>query len=277
MVAACSPVMPSGERDVTTPPSNPTSTSMPVVTTTGAPAETNTSVPDVVMTGDLEIIVPPSEDGALPPDLMVGCRSGPYFPFSDLQTIGPLETADPGGIAEAITPFLEGDEGQVWPQDGWLILGEPTDTGLLVYRTADGDIAFMNVTHENGSWKWDGSQIGGPCPLFYGTPEGLNSVDWSLDPAAPAPGPNTTSLHVLATERECVDGREIGDRLLGPQVVMTDGEVRVAFAAQPPPGEFFTCPSNPDTPVTVELPQPLGERKVVEGLAIGISLEDYLD
>ena len=57
---------------------------------------------------------------------------------------------------------------------------------------------------------------------------------------------------------------------------MTADEVRVAFAAKPPPGQDFTCPGNPEIPLTVELPEPLGDRIVVEGLAIGINLEDYL-
>lgn len=220
--------------------------------------------------------MPPDQDGNLPPDLMVGCWSGPYFPFSALETIEPLETADPGGVAEAIAPFLGGEEGQAWPQDGWLILLESEDEVLVVNRGTHG-IAFMNVTKEEGSWRWSGSQSGPPCPLFYGTPEGLNPVDWRLDPVVPAPEPMSTSLRVLATERSCVSGREIGDRLLGPQVVMTVADVRVAFAATPPPGEFFACPGNPEAPFTVDLPEPLGDRIVVEGLAIGISLEDYLD
>ncbi|MGH3649413.1 MAG: hypothetical protein ACRDU9_01790, partial [Acidimicrobiia bacterium] len=74
-----------------------------------------------------------------------------------------------------------------------------------------------------------------------------------------------------------VSGQEIGDRLRGPQIVMTDSQVFIAFAAEPPPGEAFDCQANPDTPYTVELSDPLGARQLVEGLAIGISLEDYLE
>ena len=243
--------------------------------TAAAPVDTTTSIGGIIVTGDLEIIVPPDEDGNLPPDLVVGCWSGLYFPFSSLQVIEPLDRAQPGGIAEAIDPFLSDEEGSHWPQDNWYILGEPTDTALLVNRTND-RISSMSLRMEDGSWNWAGAHSGGPCPLFYATPEGLNPVDWRFDPAVPAPEPTSTSLRVLATERSCVDGREIGDRLLGPQVVMTADEVRVAFAAKPPPGQDFTCPGNPEIPLTVELPEPLGDRIVVEGLAIGINLEDYL-
>jgi hypothetical protein len=82
---------------------------------------------------------------------------------------------------------------------------------------------------------------------------------------------------VLLTERECVSGQEIGDRLVGPQIVMTDSSIRIAFAANPPEGDAFTCQGNPETPFVLELPQPIGDREIIEGYGIGIQLEDYLD
>ncbi|MDQ3352632.1 MAG: hypothetical protein M3501_11805, partial [Actinomycetota bacterium] len=42
-----------------------------------------------------------------------------------------------------------------------------------------------------------------------------------------------TELHVLVTERDCVGRGEMGDRLLGPEVVVTDSEVLIAFASIP--------------------------------------------
>ena len=45
------------------------------------------------------------------------------------------------------------------------------------------------------------------------------------------------------------------------------------------PNEYWTCiGTNPITPVTVELPEPLGDREIIEGLALvpRINLEDYL-
>jgi hypothetical protein len=110
--------------------------------------------------------------------------------------------------------------------------------------------------------------------LHYVGPDGLNTVDWRLDPEAP-PDADAT-LEVLVTERQCVSGLPLGNRLRGPQVVMTADAVHIAFAAQPPPGNAFTCPSNPEARVTIELPEPLGDREIIEGLAIGIDLEDYL-
>lgn len=224
----------------------------------------------------LEVIVPPGENGELPGDLIVSCPSGPSFPVSALSDIPDLSDADPGGVAAAIAPFLQSEEGAYWPQEGWRMLHQTDDEVLLVHQGSDG-LSFMSVEREGGQWDWSGaSGPGGECPLQYTVPEGLNTVEWHLDPSAPPPGPDETRIAVVLNERECVSGQPIGERLVGPQVVVTDTRVHIAFAAQPPPGDAFDCQGNPDIPFTVELPEPLGDRVLVEGLATGLSLEDYL-
>lgn len=226
--------------------------------------------------GGLEVIVPPAEDGELPGDLIVSCPSGPSFPVSALSDIPDLSVADPGGVTAAIAPFLESEEGVYWPQEGWRILHQTDDEVLLVHRGADG-LSFMSVVREGDGWEWSGaSGPGSECPLQYVVPEGLNTVEWRLDPSASPPGPEDTRISVILNERECVSGQPIGDRLVEPQVVVTDTEVHIAFTAQRPPGDAFDCQGNPDDPFTVELPGPIGDRVVVEGLATGLSLEDYL-
>lgn len=258
----------------TQPESSVQSTQPPPTTKPFVETTTTDSAPSLVE-GGLGIIVPPGPDGALPEELEVGCQHGPTFSMSDLEQIDPLETSAPRGVAEAIEPFLSGEEGAFWPQENWLVLKEAPDEVLLVARAAEG-LAFMNVMHTNGEWTWSGASSGGPCPLYFQVPEGLNPVDWRMDPAAPAPGPGSTEIDVLITERPCVSGQEIGDRLLGPEIVMTEDAVRIAFAAEPPPGDAFDCQGNPETPYRVVLPAPLGDRGIVEGMAIGLDLEDYL-
>ena len=49
----------------------------------------------------------------------------------------------------------------------------------------------------------------------------------------------------------------------------------VASSAAVPPTGAQTCPSNPATSVIVELPEPLGERTVLDGLRVG-PITDYL-
>jgi hypothetical protein len=258
----------------TEPGSSLGSTRPPATTAPFLETTTTDSAPGQIE-GELGIIVPPGPDGALPTELVVGCQHGPTFSMSDLEQIEPLETSAPSGVAEAIEPFLSGEEGGFWPQENWLVLKEAPDEVLLVARAPEG-LAFMSVLLADGEWVWSGASSGGPCPLYFQVPEGLNPVDWRLDPAAPPPDPGSTEIDVLITERPCVSGQEIGDRLLGPEIVMTEDSLHIAFAAEPPPGDAFDCQGNPETPHRVVLPAPLGERRIVEGMAIGLDLEDYL-
>jgi hypothetical protein len=76
-------------------------------------------------------------------------------------------------------------------------------------------------------------------------------------------------------ERACASGEPVGDRLVGPAIVMTDTEVRIGFAAMPQSGAF-ECPANPWQPVLIELPEPLGDRQLVDGLDFAKDLADYL-
>ncbi len=245
-------------------------------TSTEAPSTSTSVVGEGVATGELDVIVVPDENGEYPPDLIVACPGGPSFPIGALDDIAVISADDPDGMLAAIAPFLDSEEGAFWPQEGWQLLHESPQEAFLV-TPFEGSLAFMFIEREGDDWVWSGSSIdGNPCDLQYALPERLNTVEWRLDPSAPAPGPDATDLHVLLTERECVSGQEIGDRLVGPQVIITETDVRIVFAAEPPPGDAFDCQGNPETPFTVELPEPLGNREIVEGMAIGISLEDHL-
>lgn len=255
-------------------PEEPSTTVPPSPATTQPPP--STAAPDPIMTGDLEVIVLPGPDGDLPPDLMVTCRAGPEFPIGALEEITPLADGDPGGVAEAIEPFLRNEEGRFWPQEDWLILHRSESEILLVNQTDDSGLAFMTVTRTDSSWMWNGASMGGPCPLYYTVPDGVNTVEWRLDPAADL-DPESMEITVLLSELECVSGQEIGERLLGPQIVMTDTTVHIAFAAEPPPGDIHTCQGIAEQPYVVELPVPVGSRQIVEGHQVGINLEDFLD
>jgi hypothetical protein len=67
----------------------------------------------------------------------------------------------------------------------------------------------------------------------------------------------------------------MGDRLLGPEVIVTDTDVLIAFASHGLEG-LQTCQGSPETAVTIELSGPIGPRGVISGLALDSSLEDLL-
>ena len=134
----------------------------------------------------------------------------------------------------------------------------------------------MTVELTGNEWRWAGAQGGGPCPLQASLPEGLNTVQWRVDPAAQTPTPASTTIELLVTERECASGQAMGDRLLGPEIIATQTAILIVFAAEPPPGDYQTCQGNPEQTIVIELPEPLGDRVLSDGLAVGMNLEDFL-
>lgn len=227
----------------------------------------------------LGLIVVPDESGALPSDVTVGCRTGPNFPASALENVRPLDGSGLDEVIREVALWLENDEGQFWPQDGWLILDE-TESNVLVMQpgdldaTGDAVVWFMTVTETDGVWRWSGGGGGGPCPLVVTTPDDLNNVEWRLDPGV-ALTSDTTEVRILATELECASGKAMGDRLLAPEVVYTDDAILIAFAATPLEGGA-DCQGNPEQAVTVSLSEPVGDRTVRNGQQLADSIVELL-
>lgn len=225
--------------------------------------------------GGLAVILPVGPDGLPDVNTPVVC-GGVAFTLGDVTSATPLEVAALPDIEAAIDPFLTSEEGAFWPQDGWKVLTETDDRVLLVHvDEAESTLSFMEVEHRGGEWRWAGSSMGEGCGLETALPSGFNAVEWRFDPAFPTPTADSTILHLLVHERACASGQAVGDRLVGPEVFVTDSHVRIAFAATAQSGDA-TCPSNPETAVTVELSAPIGDREVVDGLAFGVSLVDLL-
>ncbi len=73
----------------------------------------------------------------------------------------------------------------------------------------------------------------------------------------------TTSFTIEVTRLACAGG--VTGEVLEPAVEVTDTEVViVARVGEQKPGEY-TCPSNDWVPVTVNLPEPIGQRQLVDG------------
>ena len=184
----------------------------------------------------------------------MSCGAEP-FPASALDDPIPLVDSDLPGVRRALEKFLATDEGQYWPQDGWMVLTSDRDV-LLVHADA-AEVSFIRFTLTGSGWRSDTASSKTTCTLRSVMPEGLGQVDWRLDRAFPRPGADSTEIHLRVTERECASGQPMGDRLLGPQIVETGQAVLVAFAAITQ-YDGQDCQENPSTPVTVTLPSPLG-------------------
>jgi len=200
---------------------------------------------------------PPPHNGQLGQlaDLRYTCGGHP-FGFDALTGPGNAELeAHP--TADALRAFLAGGEARdLVPNTGWHLAGRDARTASYVALAA-GDPPFAEVQLEldAGAWKVVGF---GQCRPTLDL-EGLNAALFQY--AGPPPGPGDRRFDVLVTEIECAGGRPMGARLQRPQIAVTPDAVYVVFTVVAQAGAH-DCPSNPSTRVTVELPEPLGERPV---------------
>jgi hypothetical protein len=236
--------------------STPTATADPGATTTTDPITT---------AGDI--------------DPMVGCPSGPVFPLSALDDVPPVADAPPG-VATAMRTFLDDEEGAFWPQDGWRVLHDTADQVLVVHigdgsTAAASGLSFMTLEFTGDAWRWAGASSGGDCPLQFQLDDRLGVVEWQLDPDHATPGADDTVVHVLAAERACASGQPMGDRLNDPLVLADTSQVSITLSVVPLEGDQ-TCPSNPLLAIAVDIAEPLGERRLVDGREVGFELEDLL-
>lgn len=196
-------------------------------------------------------------------DPLVSC-GGARVRYSTLLDPPAVEDIDHPAV-DALLRELETPGFEPLPSGDWVVLA--IDDGRAAFAVLEeGEITgFARFGQQGDAWVLDGWGAGGRCDALA-LPDGLGVVETRLDAAA-LPEPDDTAINLLVTERGCASGREMGDALLGPQVIETDEAVLIAFAVIPVAGPA-ECPGNPSTPVTIELAAPLGDRLLLDGLSV---------
>lgn len=111
-----------------------------------------------------------------------------------------------------------------------------------------------------GSDGWVPGTIDDCTPREF-TASDYGAIEWRLDPAFPAPTAATVEIHVLVTETACANGEPPLGRLVPPLVTYSASNLHISVGVRPLGGPA-NCPSNPSLPVTVVLPEPLGDRSL---------------
>ncbi len=200
---------------------------------------------------------PPEAAGA---GIRYTCGVVPFDPAVLDQPGGAERGADP--VAAALRAFLGrgGVESDGLPDTGWIHVGGTPALAEFVARDEAADWDFVSVERRAGAWivlGWGGCR---PTAVL----EALSLATWTFPPDAGQPGPQATSFEALVNERACTSGQEMGDRLQPPLIDYGPTEVTVLFGARPLLGGH-DCPGNPSTRVEVELREPLGDRRLVDG------------
>jgi hypothetical protein len=141
------------------------------------------------------------------------------------------------------------------------VLAESDEYGATFLTPRDNGYLEEMVV-EGNSGGWFPTTLSECQPASYSINAG--SANWALDPAFPAPDANTQRLHVLVVEMACAGSRQPIGRILPPLATYTDASVTLTVAVRSVGGPA-TCPGNPALPVTIVLPQPLGDRTLTGG------------
>jgi hypothetical protein len=209
---------------------------------------------------------PASPGGSVPVELLNLRYTCGKFPFG----VG-LLTAGPGNAEQADHPAAAslrahlagaGPEIDSLPDAGWHLAGmDELGAEFLVVDGGGSEIEMVVLEHDPNRWVVTGW---GQCQPRIVLAEGLNAAEWAFDPAQPEPGPATQAFDAMVTELACNSGQPAVGRVVGPEIVRTPDTILVMFAVRPRPGNQ-DCPSNPATRFKVDLGEPLGERRLLDG------------
>lgn len=190
----------------------------------------------------------------------------PVAPFrlAALRNPLPLDPTDPLAVAYRDTVLDRGETAPVDRPDARLV---HRDDRYAVFARGNPP-GRVDVLAPGGSgWAVIGT-IPCPDPLRIVAPDGVDWVSWTLDPAAPVPGPDDTAIRVLVTQPPCGIEQRLDGRLLPPEVAVRGERVLVAIGASTLPPETTCTPGTPPpVALTVTLPAPLGGRALVDGTA----------
>ena len=144
-------------------------------------------------------------------------------------------------------------------------LAEPEDLGAGDVRTHERMvISVVDAPNIPNSPAWMLTALG-TCALAADY-SGAGTATVTLDPAAPL-DPASAEVPLLVTEMACNTGEDAEGRIEVASLRETDAAVEVVLAVQPRGGDQ-ACPSNPPTPFTLTLDEPLGERTLLDASVV---------
>jgi hypothetical protein len=202
--------------------------------------------------------------------VLVSCGGVPAFPASAMvdgaDGSTPEDEVRAALDAVATDPKLSMETSRVLPQGGRTPYTLLVDDGATLVVglgdwSADGptrDAYQMTLERTGDSWVWRGH---GNCTQL--APVLGEGEMWVEVSAGPVPS-DATEIPVQVMERACTSSRDPAPHLHEPTVVSTDESMTVYWTSTPPEGGQ-NCPGNPSSPQTLTLPEPLGERQLLDG------------
>ena len=202
-------------------------------------------------------------------DEMLMCRGTPV-PAQALTTPRPA-TELPAEVVAVLEDPLVGIEE---PLSEWLIAHESAELVTVMHELEEpldmgaGDISSYALITIGA-----GAEQALPLEAPWGLQRSTNctpTIDLgsfteagvTLDPDAP-PQSGDERIALLVSEHDCNSGQPATGRIELIELVETATTVELVIGVRPNTGGIRTCQSNPPTPFTVDLEQPLAERMIL--------------
>jgi hypothetical protein len=204
----------------------------------------------------------PSSTGSSDPAISRVTCDDLTFDLAVLSQPGGAENGDDPAAAALRDHLASGMETDFLPATGW-IEAVRTESQVLFIAPVEGGVARVDMELDAGQWRASGW---GGCTLRPEIPLGTNIATFRVAPGETLT-PETTELDVLVTEVECNSGEDARGRVREPAVIRSPESVTVIFTVVARPGGH-DCQSNPETPFRLVLPEPLGDRVLLDGSQI---------
>jgi hypothetical protein len=167
-----------------------------------------------------------------------------------------------GGPEQALRRFLR-EPGWGWiPKRHWRSLGRNSNVAEFVQgrvsSRGEREMSWLGFFKQKGKWKWGGS--GGCIPRTVRS--GVSAAQWDLYDEK-TPPPDTETLVVGIEEIACHGFQDSLERLQTPEVRYTPTAALITFWVRPIEGGA-TCPAPPPSRYELNLPGPLGDRKLYD-------------
>jgi len=143
-----------------------------------------------------------------------------------------------------------------------LLAGTPNEKVFGQGGLKAGRIQVVSVVHRKTGWKAVG--YASACQLAVLPEGGHAAITWTLARGQHLT-PSTTSIEVNLGPGECDSGQGQNDRLEAPVFREENGALLMALWLRPVGGGAQTCQALIEPPVTIQLPEPLGSRKLLDG------------
>jgi|GEM_PF-2478804 len=147
-------------------------------------------------------------------------------------------------------------------RNNWRLLVENRRIAEFAVGGVAGEMETMSFRRAEGRWKF--STYSSDCDPASIRRE-ITAITWTLDPDHRQLTPTTRKIQVNLGPGPCSSGRSQNERLQKPEFREQGGALLMSLWLRPLPPGGYTCQGLIEPPVEITLPEPLGNRRLLDG------------